>query len=53
MTSKTQTVPLAAPLVMQRSAWPRRLKGLVLPVLILKFSKAHEMPEQAAAEAGE
>lgn len=35
MTSKTQALPLAAPVVINRSAWPRRLKGLVLPVLIL------------------
>ncbi|UII69142.1 hypothetical protein LVW35_15745 [Pseudomonas sp. HN11] len=35
MTSKTHALPLAAPVVINRSAWPRRLKGLVLPVLIL------------------
>ena len=35
MTSKSQALPLPAPAVSQRSAWPRRLKGLVLPVLIL------------------
>ena len=35
MTSKTQALPLAAPVVINRSAGPRRLKGLVLPVLIL------------------
>ena len=35
MTSKTQALPLAAPPVINRSAWPRRLKGLVLPALIL------------------
>ena len=35
MTSKTQALPLATPVAINRSAWPRRLKGLVLPVLIL------------------
>ena len=35
MTSKTQALPLVEPVAINRSAWPRRLKGLVLPVLIL------------------
>ncbi|MCS3420894.1 ABC transporter permease [Pseudomonas yamanorum] len=37
MSSKSETLPVAlAPTVTeQRSAWPRRLKGLALPVLIL------------------
>ncbi len=35
MSSKSQALPLPVPVVSQRSAWPRRLKGLVLPVLIL------------------
>ncbi|WP_460953042.1 ABC transporter permease [Pseudomonas marginalis] len=35
MTSKTQALPLAAPVAINRSAWPRRLKGLVVPALIL------------------
>jgi sulfonate transport system permease protein len=35
MTSKSQALPLPVPVVSQRNAWPRRFKGLVLPVLIL------------------
>ena len=35
MTDKSQSLPLPTPVVINRSAWPRRLKGLVLPVLIL------------------
>ena len=35
MTDKSQALPLPAPVVINRSAWPKRLKGLVLPVLIL------------------
>ncbi|MDY7533635.1 ABC transporter permease [Pseudomonas sp. Bout1] len=37
MSSKSETLPvsLAPPITAQRSAWPRRLKGLALPVLIL------------------
>ena len=35
MTSRIQTTALPAPVAINRSAWPRRLKGLLLPVLIL------------------
>lgn len=37
MSSKSETLPvsLAPTITAQRSAWPRRLKGLALPVLIL------------------
>lgn len=35
MSSKSQALPLPVPLAANRSAWPRRLKGLALPVLIL------------------
>jgi sulfonate transport system permease protein len=40
MTSKSQAMPLPAAVVNRRSAWPRRLKGLALPVLILLILEA-------------
>ncbi|WLH49432.1 ABC transporter permease [Pseudomonas tolaasii] len=35
MSGKTQALPVTVPAAVKRSGWPKRLKGLVLPVLIL------------------
>ncbi|MCF5669093.1 ABC transporter permease, partial [Pseudomonas marginalis] len=35
MTSKTQALPLAAPVTINGSAWPSRLKRLVVAAVIL------------------